>query len=46
MGKRNHKIHVFPGGRIEPEILREALRMIRVISGASGVTFDIGETAG
>ncbi|MFH1078832.1 MAG: 3-isopropylmalate dehydrogenase [Pseudomonadota bacterium] len=43
MKKKTYKICVFPGDGIGPEIMREALKVIRVISDISGATFDIRE---
>jgi len=41
MEEKKYKIAVFPGDGIGPEIIREALKVIRVISESSGVTFEI-----
>jgi 3-isopropylmalate dehydrogenase len=43
MGKKTYKICVFPGDGIGPEVMREALKVLPVISERSGVTFDIRE---
>jgi 3-isopropylmalate dehydrogenase len=43
MEKKTFKICVFPGDGIGPEVMREALKVIRVLSDLSGVTFDIRE---
>jgi 3-isopropylmalate dehydrogenase len=43
MEKKTFKICVFPGDGIGPEVMREALKAIRIISDISGVTFDIRE---
>jgi 3-isopropylmalate dehydrogenase len=43
MGKKTYKICVFPGDGIGPEVMREALKVIGIISDISGVTFDMRE---
>ncbi len=43
MQKKIFKICVFPGDGIGPEVMREALKVLRVISECSGATFDIRE---
>ena len=43
MEKKTYKICVFPGDGIGPEVMREALKVIRIISDISGVSFDIRE---
>jgi len=43
MEKKTFKICVFPGDGIGPEVVREALKAIRVISDISGTIFDIRE---
>jgi 3-isopropylmalate dehydrogenase len=43
MEKKTFKICVFPGDGIGPEVVREALKVIRIISDISGTTFDIRE---
>jgi 3-isopropylmalate dehydrogenase len=43
MEKKTFKICVFPGDGIGPEVMREALKAIRIISDLSCVTFDIRE---
>jgi 3-isopropylmalate dehydrogenase len=43
MAKKIYKICVFSGDGIGPEVMREALKVLQVISGRSGVTFDIRE---
>jgi 3-isopropylmalate dehydrogenase len=43
MEKKIFKICVFPGDGIGPEVMREALKVLQVISEHSGVTFDIRE---
>jgi 3-isopropylmalate dehydrogenase len=43
MENKTLKICVFPGDGIGPEVMREALKVIRVISDISGTTFNIRE---
>jgi 3-isopropylmalate dehydrogenase len=43
MGNRIFKICVFPGDGIGPEVMREALKVLQVISERFGATFDIRE---
>lgn len=43
MEKKIHKICVFPGDGIGPEVMREALKALQVIAGLSGAIFDLRE---
>ncbi|MBA4396753.1 MAG: 3-isopropylmalate dehydrogenase [Syntrophus sp. (in: bacteria)] len=43
MEKKIYKICVFPGDGIGPEVMREALKVLQVISDLSGASFDIRE---
>lgn len=43
MGKKKYKIAVFPGDGIGPEIVREALKVLKAVSEHVGVAFELEE---